>query len=79
MLVENNGIAAKRLEWKELKSPVFPNPRKISRLIKALAILGCTVIKNAATARNDGEREVIYGLINVLHVIDTTRNSSAGP
>ena len=30
-----------------------------------------------ATARNDGEREVIYGLINVLHAIDTTRNSSS--
>ena len=30
-----------------------------------------------ATARNDGERKVIYGLINVLHAIDTTRNSSS--
>ena len=45
-------FAAKRL--KELKSPVFPTTRKISRLLEAVAVLDCIFMKHAYTARNDG-------------------------
>ena len=38
-----------------VKSPVFPTTRKISRLIVAVAILDCILMKHAYTARNDGE------------------------
>ena len=41
-------FAAKRL--KELKSPVFPTTRKISRLLVAVAILDCILMKYAATS-----------------------------
>ena len=43
-----------------VKSPVFPTTRKISRLIVAVAILDCILIKHAYTARNDGDGMVLH-------------------
>ena len=40
------------ISWWE--SPAFPNTRKISRLLEAVAILDCSVMEHSSTARNDG-------------------------
>ena len=45
-----NGITALSIR----KRPVFPNTKKISPLLEAVAILDCRVIKHTATGRNDG-------------------------
>ena len=42
---EGGAFAGKRL--KALKSPVFPNTRKISRLLEAVAILDGILMKHA--------------------------------
>ena len=49
-----------------VKSPVFPNARKISGLLEAVAILDSRVIKHDHTARNDGGVEDDYLLLTVF-------------
>ena len=52
----NKGVHLLRREGEGLKRLVFPTTRKISRLIAAVAILVCRVIRHIHTARNDGNR-----------------------
>ena len=60
-----------------LEGPVSPNARKISGLIEALEVLCGILTRHVTTDRNDAERDVVYGLINVSRAMDTTRNSSS--
>jgi hypothetical protein len=40
-------------EMEKLKYSIFPNTRKISSLLEAAAILGCSVMGHSSSARND--------------------------
>jgi hypothetical protein len=62
------------------ESPVFPNARKISRLIEAVSVLTYGVTGHAATARNDergsGEIFFVFGNIRLSSICDSVGTPS---